>query len=86
MDLVGPACLTFERGRTGHLQMIAIEAAIDYRFVHRDGHPIVEFSLEGFDDEEPISGRGLATIEHDELRGHLYFHFGDDSTFVARRS
>jgi hypothetical protein len=44
----------------GELNLIAIEASVDYRVGTRDGAPIAEFSWEGDDDGRPISGRGWA--------------------------
>ena len=47
----------------------------------------VEFSWVGDDDGEQTNGRGWAEIGKDgKLRGRLYFHQGDDSSFVAQRA
>jgi len=47
--------------------------------------PVVDFSWSGFDDGDPTSGRGSARIDGDTMRGKLFIHQGDDSTFAARR-
>lgn len=53
----------------------------------RDGRPCVEFTWEGNDESDPASGRGWAALEEDgSLRGHIYFHLGDDSGFWAVRA
>jgi hypothetical protein len=44
-------------------------------------------SPEGNDESDPASGRGWAALEEDgSLRGHIYFHLGDDSGFRAVRA
>jgi hypothetical protein len=60
---------------------------MDCRSGQRDGRPCVEFSWEGNDESDPASGRGWAALEEDgSLRGHIYFHLGDDSGFRAVRA
>ena len=85
LDLLGEAHLRFGRGQLGSLQMIAIEAGVDYRIVKREGVPHVEFSWSGFDDMHPASGRGWARLDGTTLRGQIFIHQGDVSTFAARR-
>jgi hypothetical protein len=85
LDLLGPANLTFERSGLGTKRFLAIEADLDYRVVQRDGLPAVEFSFEGHDEGDRVSGRGWALLEEGELRGRLFFHNGDDSAFQASR-
>jgi hypothetical protein len=42
--------------------------------------------MEGNDEGDAVSGRGWAQLEADgSLRGHTYFHNGDDSGFLATR-
>jgi hypothetical protein len=44
----------------------------------------VRDDLRAYDESDPASGRGWAALEEDgTLRGHLYFHLGDDSGFRA---
>jgi hypothetical protein len=45
----------------------------------------LEFTLQGFDEENPVSGRGCATIPGPEMTGQVYFHRGDKSGFIAIR-
>ena len=86
LDLVEPAHIIFEPDGMGSLVFIAIMAGVDYRVLDRDGQPSVEFSWEGFSEGDRISGRGCASIVGDEMRGRLFIHAGDDSSFEARRS
>ena len=85
LDLVAPASLTFQKNRTGTMKFIAVSVWIDYRIGQRDGKPAVEFSFQGQDEGDPICGRAWAVLEGSQLRGRLYFHMGDDSSFVAER-
>lgn len=80
LDLVVPAHITFEAEGPGHFQMIAVQGGIDPKF---EGNR-VEFSWVGDDEGDEASGRGWADIGKDgKLRGRIYFHQGDDSSFVA---
>ena len=85
LDLLGEARLRFGQGQLGSLRMIAIEGSVDYRIVEREGVPHVEFSWSGFDDMHPASGRGWARFDGATLRGQIFIHQGDGSTFAARR-
>jgi hypothetical protein len=85
LDLLGPAYLTLDRRGQGTMRFLAIEAGVDYRPAVRDGQPAIEFSFEGNDEGDRISGRGWAELTSDTLRGHVYFHDGDDSSFRATR-
>lgn len=85
LDLVVPAHITFERNGMGEMQLIAIGASIDYRVEERGDAPVVEFSWSGFDEMDPASGRGWARVEDDTMRGKLFIHQGDESSFTAKR-
>jgi hypothetical protein len=86
LDLVGPAHLTLRRGGHGELELIALSADVDYRVVARDGKPGIEFSWEGVDEGDRLSGRGWAVLEGRELTGRILIHTGDDFGFVACRA
>jgi hypothetical protein len=82
LDLVMPAYITFEAEGPGHFQMIAIQGEIDPRFESNR----VEFSWVGDDEGDETNGRGWAEIGKDgKLRGRIYFHQGDDSSFVGMK-
>jgi len=86
LDLAGPAHLTLGANGLGELQLIAIDAAVDYRVSERNGIPFLEFSWAGFDDCDPASGRGWAELQPGgALRGMLFIHQGDESGFTAHR-
>jgi hypothetical protein len=85
LDLVAPAMLSLKPKGVGRFAFIAIEAQLDYRVGMRDGLPGIEFSFQGFDEGDEVMGRGWAILQGERLRGRLFFHQGDDSSFVARR-
>lgn len=87
VDLVAPGFIELEANHTGSFGFIAVHAGLDWRDAPRDGYPGVEFSWEGFDEGDPVTGRGWAMIEETSvLRGHVFFHLGDDSGFRAERA
>ena len=49
------------------------------------GSPFVEFSWEYESDTDLTCGRGCASLDDEGLRGRLYIHNGDDSSFVAAK-
>ncbi len=87
IDLMGPAFIEFGQDRTGHFRFIAVQGFMDCRPGSPGERPRVEFTWEGDDEGDRASGRGRATLERDgSLRGHIYFHLGDDSAFRAVRA
>jgi hypothetical protein len=86
LDLVAPAHIEFRQDGTGGFGFIAVHGWMDCRTTSTDGRPGVEFTWDGSDDGDHTSGRGWALLEEDgSLRGHIYFHLGDDSGFQAVR-
>ena len=85
LDLVTRATISLKPNNAGSFAFIAIQAQLDYRVVARDGRPAIEFTFDGFDEGDEIMGRGWAVLEGERLRGHLFFHQGDDSSFEATR-
>lgn len=86
LDLLGSANITFDNDGYGSFQFLAVVGFIDCNFSNQNGLPFVEFSWQGHDDGEDSSGRGWAVIESNKnLRGHIFFHYGDDSAFAAGR-
>jgi hypothetical protein len=85
IDLVGAAYIEFGKDGRGELSFIAVRGGIDARSTTIDGKQAVEFTWQGFDEGDEVSGRGWAVREDDgSISGHLYFHLGDDSGFRAR--
>jgi hypothetical protein len=86
VDLVEPGFIEFDEDGLGELGFIAVTGELDCRDADLDGRPGVEFSWQGSDEGDDVSGRGWAALNPDgKLEGHIYFHLGDDSAFCAER-
>ena len=84
IDLSGPGFIEFGPGGTGRFAFIAVDGWMDCQQVSREGRPGVEFTWEGNDEGDQVSGRGWASLQEDgSLTGHIYFHLGDHSGFRA---
>ncbi|XVV01825.1 hypothetical protein ACQPW3_31190 [Actinosynnema sp. CA-248983] len=83
IDLVEPGFIEFAGDGTGEFGFIVVRGAMDCRPVERDGRVGIEFTWDGSDEGDPISGRGWAFPADDGIEGHLFFHMGDDSSFRA---
>ena len=81
-----PAFIEFGEHQQGSFQFAYVRGEIDYRITTRDSEPVVEWSWEGNDDQNSMSGRGWAMLKGDELHGMIFIHSGDDSEFVAARA
>ena len=84
LDLVVPAYFEFDDRGRGRFAFIAVEGDLDCRYIDVDRRARVDFTWEGDDEGDARSGRGWAELESDgSLRGHFFFHAGDDSGFLA---
>ena len=83
-DLLGLARLMLNRDGSGEMSFIALVARLDYQVGQRNGQPAIEFSFDGSDEGDRISGRGWAVLESDALHGRVFIYHGDESSFVAR--
>jgi len=59
---------------------------VDCPLTRRDGEPAVEWSWETSDEMDQAHGRGWEALKGRELRGMVFFHGGDESVFVARKT
>ena len=86
IDLVEPGFIEFNPTDRS-LRVHRRHGWLDCRPAERDGRPGVEFTWEGVDEGDQVSGRGWAALVDDEtIEGHLFFHLGDDSTFRGKPS
>lgn len=85
LDLPGPAQIVLERAGRGRMNFIAVDVELDHQHAKRDDRDGVEFTFDGSDEGDRVSGRGWAVLAGPVLRGRIYFHQGDHSRFVARR-
>ena len=85
VDLVTVGNFTFGKGGIGNFEFGAIKAETDYSIEVLGNIERVDFSFEGYDEYDPVSGRGWVTIENDTLTGKIFFHAGDNSEFKAMK-
>jgi hypothetical protein len=86
IDLVAPGFIEFGNDGTGEFGFIAVQGWMDCRPAEHGGRDSVEFTWQGWDEGDEVSGRGWVALDDDgSLHGHLYFHLGDDSGFRAVR-
>ena len=84
IDLVEPGFIEFGRDGTGRFGFVAVAGWLDCREDTHGGRSRVEFTWEGSDEGDPVSGRGWAALADDgTLDGRIFFHLGDDSGFHA---
>lgn len=83
VDMEAPGQITFTSGRSGDFRFGLLEAQMDCRVRAGANPPRIEFTWQGFDEGDELTGRGHAELLNGELRGHLYIHLGDDSEFCA---
>ena len=82
----GLAFIEFGADQLGEFRFGLTSGRIDYRVSKRGGQPMAEWTWAGMDEMDPCTGRGWAVVEGDELHGMIYFHCGDESEFVAKRT
>ena len=77
--------ITFQKSGSGGFHFGCVHASLDWRY--NDSLDRVDFTFEGFDEGDQVSGRGWAKIEGKgkELVGQIVFHQGDESGFKARK-
>ena len=84
IDLVEPGFIEFSDEGTGQFGFIAVRGWMDCRSTERDGHAAIEFSWDGEDEGDQVSGRGVAVrVEDATIEGHIFIHLGEDSRFRA---
>ena len=83
VDLESPGHITFTTDGRGELHFGAVDVTLDWRVDATENR--VDFSFEGFDEGDEVSGRGWAELSSEKLTGRITFHLGDESGFVAQK-
>jgi len=83
INLVVPGYISIDRDGHGFMQFGAVEADLDCRIEDLSTQQRLEFSFQGFDEGDPISGRGWVTVSGSEMTGRIFIHHGDESGFKA---
>lgn len=82
VDLEGPGFISFEKNGRGEMKFGAVSLQLNWEL---NGDTGLDFSFDGFDEMDEVSGRGLAKLEAGLLVGRIRFHLGDSSKFTARK-
>jgi hypothetical protein len=61
----------------------AVDATLDWRADAAGNR--VNFTFEGFDEGDDVSGRGWAGLGGGKMTGRICFHQGEESGFKARK-
>ena len=69
IDFVVPGYITFRADHLGEFQFGAVHGDLDYRLEPHHDSERLEFSWEGEDEMDPVSGRGWAIIKDGQLQG-----------------
>ena len=85
-DMEAPAHITIRSDLTGEFQFGLVQGDLDARVSSVDGVARVEFSWSGYDENDPMSGRGWLEVTGDQAQGRIFIHLGDDSAFTAVRA
>ena len=85
IDMESPSRIVIDKKGQGEIHFGAVDVEIDCRLELHGGGARLGFSFEGNDEGDPVSGRGWALADGEEMTGHLFFHLGDDSGFKAKR-
>jgi hypothetical protein len=82
LDMMQPAYIAFDRKAGGEFAFGCVNGGLHCR----KASARVEFTWEGNDEMDQVSGDGWAELQKDgSIKGEIRFHNGDDSTFKARR-
>jgi hypothetical protein len=84
VDEDGPGHIIFKRDGLGGLHFGCVDVGLDWQYDQEMDR--VDFTFEGIDDTNEVSGRGWAKIEGKQMVGRIVFHLGDESGFTAKKS
>lgn len=85
-DMEVPAHITIRKDLTGEFQFGLVQGDLDGRVVAANGVFRLEFSWSGFDENDPMGGRGWMQVDGNRAEGQIFIHLGDESGFKAERA
>lgn len=84
VDAEVPGYICFDRHGQGEFEFGYVCGQMDCEQTERSGKPAVEWTFEGNDESDQITGRGWAVLQDDgSLKGKLFVHNGGSSMFTA---
>lgn len=84
-DMEVPAHITIRKDLTGEFQFGLVQGKLDGRVEPNGDATRFEFSWSGFDENDPMTGRGWLQVIGDQAEGRIFMHLGDDSGLKAVR-
>jgi hypothetical protein len=86
VDLEVPGFIHFDSARTGDFHFGCVQGIMKVEQTQSHGKPAVEWTWDGNDEMDAVSGRGWAVLQDDgTLKGTLSFDDDDSSGFTAAR-
>ncbi len=85
-DMEVPAYLTIRKDLTGEFRFGMVQAQLDGKIESEGASSQLAFSWSGFDENDPVNGRGWFRVTGDQAEGRIFIHFGDESEFKAERA
>lgn len=86
IDEEGDGFFEFNGSDGGEFHFGYVDGEMDCRTRTRDGETAIEWTWDGSNETESAHGRGWAVIKGENLHGMIFFHGGDESDFVAKRT
>ena len=83
VDMEEPGHITFKKGGSGGFHFGCVDASLDWRYEASIDR--ADFTFDGCDEGDQVSGRGWAKIEGKQMVGQIVFHLGDESGFKASK-
>ncbi|MGO9952814.1 MAG: hypothetical protein ACLPN1_11485 [Dissulfurispiraceae bacterium] len=86
IDLEEDGYFAIKKKGIGEFKFGAVEGQMDYVIEKIGDEERLEFTWDGSDEMDPVSGRGWITFKDNGLHGKIYFHMGEQSWFKAKKS
>lgn len=85
-DMEVPAHITIRKDLTGEFQFGLVQAQFDGKIESAETPSRLAFTWSGFDENDPVNGRGWFKTAGDLAEGRIFIHLGDESGFTAERA
>ena len=86
IDLEEDGYFAIKKKGSGEFKFGAVEGQMDCVIAKIGNEERLEFTWDGSDEMDPVSGRGWITFKDKGLYGKIYFHMGENSWFKAKKS
>ena len=86
IDLEEEGYIEINKKGDGCFKFGLVDGQVDYVIEKVGNEERMEFTWEGMDEMDPVTGRGWITLRDKELYGKIFFHQGDSSWFEAKKA